>query len=126
MSGTNGTYIEAQSKWLADNGILPGSSRVFIMNSAPRHSGGWENWWTEEMSRCVGCFGTVISVCDVGIRVQVDFVEGSCIHRYVNNYPYFVLKAVPETLCPIRKPGRLGRLIEIGIEDDETESSKLS
>lgn len=87
------SYVERQTKWLADNGIKVGD-KVRVVRKAESLEDGWQTVWNPDMDEAVGKVGTVSyippSFRECGIEVDVPGVG-----RFY--YPYFVLKkAEPE------------------------------
>lgn len=83
-------YIEAQSKWMTDNKIVPGS-KVKVLRAAHQDELGWDNSWINRMEATIGKIITVQSCSYSGIKMEPN--EHCDIPV---SYPYFVLEPVNE------------------------------
>jgi hypothetical protein len=75
-------YEKLQAKWIKLNNIKI-DSKVKVIRTAGSGENGWNNTWTEDMSKNVNNVLNVDGLTDNGIHMKEHF-----------NYPYFVLEPV--------------------------------
>ncbi len=78
------TYEERQAEWIKKHNLKEGD-KVKILRTAKGGEDGWNNSWTESMSRMVGRVFTYDRAYQSGINLSCGY-----------NWPYFVLEVVTE------------------------------
>jgi len=86
------SYKERQDRWVEENGIDPGVTRVKVAFKVPRDACGWPNQWRDDMDSYVGhtfvVKDVVYDICNLGVELGVgDYV-----------FPYFCLENAVETV----------------------------